>query len=253
MRLALLLAAILLVSPPAARGEGAGGAWRPPVPGSVVGTFVLGSDPYAAGQRRGVDLAASAGQRVDAPCSGRVTFAGRLPAGGGARGVSIRCGRLTATVLGLRTTSAKRGARIPRGAPVGAAAGRHIRLGARVTAERFGYVDPLAIHSPVRREVPPPAGPRGSRRGPLRPHGARRAPVSERRAPQRVPVIESPPNPQRAGARASPRRGVPITTWVGLGLLAAGVPAGTLVRLRAERPARAGARRAAARSIAGPG
>ena len=45
----VVLAAALVVVPPA-------GAWTWPAKGPVLQKFVLGDDPYAAGQHRGIDI-----------------------------------------------------------------------------------------------------------------------------------------------------------------------------------------------------
>ena len=56
MLLAFLL--LTLVAAPAA------GAWSWPVGGAVLRPFVLGDDPYAGGQHRGIDVAAAPGESV---------------------------------------------------------------------------------------------------------------------------------------------------------------------------------------------
>ena len=61
MLLAFLLLA--LVAAPAA------GAWSWPVGGAVLRPFVLGDDPYAGGQHRGLDVAAAPGESVLAPAA----------------------------------------------------------------------------------------------------------------------------------------------------------------------------------------
>src|SRR6188472_19021 len=57
-------------------------AWAWPVDGPVLRPFVLGDDPYAGGQHRGVDIGAPAGTPVRAPAAGTVSFAGTVPTGG---------------------------------------------------------------------------------------------------------------------------------------------------------------------------
>ncbi len=77
MRRALIVAfaAALVIAPTA-------GAWTWPVKGPILQKFVLGDDPYAAGQHRGIDIGAGAGEPVLAPASGTVSFAGlRWPLG----------------------------------------------------------------------------------------------------------------------------------------------------------------------------
>ena len=57
-------------------------AWTWPADGPVLRPFALGEDPYAGGQHRGVDVAASAGAPVRSPSAGVVSFAGTVPGGG---------------------------------------------------------------------------------------------------------------------------------------------------------------------------
>src|SRR4051812_25862647 len=114
----------------------AAASWRAPVRGPVVHDFDYSSRaPFARGSRRGADFAARPGDSVAAPCGGRITFAGRVPRFGPA--LSIRCGGLVATLLGVRIT--RHGA-VAGGEQVGHATGV-VRLGARRAADRFGYVD----------------------------------------------------------------------------------------------------------------
>ena len=62
-------------------------AWSWPADGDVLRPFALGSDAYAAGQHRGIDVAGADGSGVRAPVSGVISFAGSLPTSG--RGVTI--------------------------------------------------------------------------------------------------------------------------------------------------------------------
>jgi Peptidase family M23 len=185
---ALAVIALLALARPAAAGT-----WRRPVAGEVVGAFHYSARrPFAAGWRRGIDIAARPGAVVQAACGGRVSFAGPLPGEGAGRGVSVRCGALTATHLGLAGLAVRRGAMVAAGAPVGTLGPTGLlRLGARVTARRFGYVDPLRL---LGREPgdPPVATPRRpSARGPR--------PVP---APAHVPALGPAPEPHAAPATA---------------------------------------------------
>jgi hypothetical protein len=211
-RILPLTAVMLLGAPPAAGSAG----WRSPVDGAVVAApFAYErAQPFAAGQRRGADLRARPGAVVRSPCAGRVSFAGRPPSGGLA--VSVRCGRLTATLLGFGALAVARGRPVARGAVLGRLGRAGIlRLGARVTADRWGWIDPLALERP---EAPPGAAPAP---GPPRRRGARPPAAAPRAIPMRAP--------------APARDGVPAALWAGVALLAAGLGAGSVVRRRTGR------------------
>jgi hypothetical protein len=210
--LGLASAAVLFLSTAAAAAS-----WRAPVSGRVVRPFDYSPrTPFARGARRGADLFARRGETVVAPCSGRVTFSGRVPLFGPA--LSVRCGTLVATLLGVR---ARRRGAVRVGQAVGLATGI-VRLGARRAGSRFGYLDPLELLAAERPHgAPIGAAPRGAARSP----SSGGAPVAVRAAPAAV-----------HDARAT----VPWTAWAGLGLLAAGLPAGALVRRGARRARRAG-------------
>jgi hypothetical protein len=219
-RLVLILAPLAVFAPPA---SAAAAPWHAPVPGRVVGAFTYDrTTPFARGQRRGIDLAAPPGATVVSPCAGRVVFAGRVPGRGGA--VSVRCGALTATVLGLATVPrVARGAVVIPGATLGITRSTGvIRLGARRPADRFGYVDPSPLlgrstQPPellARRRVGPPAAPR---------------PASLPR-PAAVPAV-------------APPRAAPVTpgvaAWLGGGLVAVALGAGVTRRHARRRVASA--------------
>src|SRR5918997_2595990 len=176
-----------VVSPSGAAGAAAR-AWQRPVDGPLLRPFSVGPDRFAAGQHRGVDLAAAPATRVRAACGGRVGFAGRVPRGG--LTVSVRCGRLIATLQHLGAIGVRRGQLVRPGALIGwagsARARPHVHLGARVAATG-AYVDPLDLLAGAPRAVPPPAAVR-------RPPPLRSPPVS--RPPLRVrpaPVTRAPP------------------------------------------------------------
>lgn len=141
-------------------GSAARARWIWPVHGAVVGHFALTGDRFAAGQRRGIDIAASPYAAVRVACGGRVSFAGVVPSAG--RTVTVACGSLNATYLHLGSVSVRRGSELVPGAPIGAV-GREgrLRLGARVRARRFGYVDPMTLLGADPPRSPPAVGPRG--------------------------------------------------------------------------------------------
>jgi hypothetical protein len=233
MRLAALLAALLTLAVAAP----ARAAWRPPVDGPVTRGFDPGRSPYEGGRHRGVDLAASPGSAVRAPCSGRVMVAGRVGASGLL--VTLLCGRWRVTQLPMATVAVHRGSVAARGAVLGtvarsrAHAGLH--LGVRRDGTRFGYVDPLRFLRGGRPGSPAPVG----RRGPRAPAGHRRAPLplgsNPRRAAARVPAGSS---PVLGGDLA------PWPAWAGLALVLAGAGVRWRGRVRIRRaPAPGGLQR----------
>jgi murein DD-endopeptidase MepM/ murein hydrolase activator NlpD len=233
---AVLLAGLAVLTPP---GSAAAAGWRAPVDGPVVARFALGADRFAAGQRRGIELAAAPGTVVRAPCAGTVTFAGRLPRRGG--GVAIRCGRLVATVLGLEAPVVRRGEAVRVGDALGPAGTRgRVHLGARRAGDRFAYRDPEPLlDGGAGRPAPPLVAPRrpgGGRRAARGPRGrALRPPAA---APRRVLL------PPRAPVSA--RATVPLAAWAGLALVAVALPTGAV----AARPARRRRGRARAAAVA---
>lgn len=229
LRLLATTLTLVALSGEPALGRDAG--WRMPLQGAVARGFATTpAAPYARGQRRGVDLAAPPGTTVRSACAGSVSFTGRVPGGDGALGVSVRCGPLTATHLGLSSLRVGRGRSVGAGHRLGilGPAGT-LRLGARVTTRRFGYLDPLALMGG--EGLPPlPVGraPRGGRPGPrgVRPLG----PGVRMAVPDRARAQAPAPAPEPAR--------FPLAAWLGVGLLAAGIGCGALVsrRDRGRRP-----------------
>lgn len=133
-------------------------AWAWPVDGPVLRPFVLGDDPYAGGQHRGIDIGAPAGTSVRAPVSGLVSFAGVVPNGG--RTITIRTSDgYSVTLQHLGSSSVGRGAEISEGdsiASVAQALEPYLYLGVRKADEPHGYVDPLGL---LPAPVPVPADP----------------------------------------------------------------------------------------------
>jgi hypothetical protein len=217
--LLLALAHAVFVATACAAPPGAHAAWRRPVDGAVVAGFDYSArDPFAAGRRRGIDIAAPPGTVVRSACRGRVSFAGTVP--GGELAVTVRCGALAATHVGLGRLAVRRGVRVLAGSRLGLLGARgRLRLGARSAAHRFAYVDPLAL---LRADRSPgaPAVPLG--RAPRGPAGARPVRAAPARPAAPPPVRESP----AAGARAP---ALPPMAWAGLVLVAAGLPLGGLV------------------------
>ncbi|HKA26598.1 MAG TPA: M23 family metallopeptidase, partial [Gaiellaceae bacterium] len=158
MRRALIVAfAAALVIVPAA------GAWTWPVKGPVLQKFALGSNPYAAGQHRGIDIGAAAGDPVVAAASGTVSFVGTVPASG--RVVTIQTAEgYSVTLTHLGSTSARRGETVGEGSIVGTIGPTgdvehdtpYVHLGLRHSEDPNGYVDPLLF---LPAPVGPPAAP----------------------------------------------------------------------------------------------
>jgi len=258
MRTALIapaVAVLLLLLAPA----GAAGAWRWPVEGEVVRGFAVGSDRFAPGQHRGINVAAPVGTPVRAACGGRVRFAG--PVADNGRTVSVVCARHVATYLHLESIAVRRGQPVPPGTRLGTVGrtgrpGRgpaHLHLGAReLSTDR--YVDPRDLLAGTTSPPPVLAGPRTAPRLRPTPLGpAPRAAPSPRGAPAPTPRAARFPAPRGAPvpgplvappapltATSSPARAVPLAAWAGLALLAAGLPVGALVSVRRRRRERAG-------------
>ena len=80
MRRVLLVAVVAAIASMIVVPVAAGWAW--PADGPVLRPFSLAEDDYEAGQHRGIDIGAAAGEPVRAPAAGSVSFAGPVPAGG---------------------------------------------------------------------------------------------------------------------------------------------------------------------------
>lgn len=128
------------------------GAWPWPLLGELITAYKNGNDPYAAGQHRGIDIAAPVGAPVRAVVGGRVSFAGRLPDGGLAVTLASADGDWLISSLHLSALGVARGERVGAGALLGrvGTSGRrsasvpHLHLSVRRTASR-AYVDPMAL------------------------------------------------------------------------------------------------------------
>jgi hypothetical protein len=189
-------------------------AWTWPADGPVLRPFVLGDDPYAAAQHRGVDIASPSGGLVRAPASGVVSFAGTVPGGG--RTVTIQTGDgYSVTLVHLGAIAVERGQELAEGAGVGPTgpsgdaehAEPYVHMGVRVTADPIGYVDPLGLlparEAPLPRSPAPPAeqvpeAPPDSPPSPETPGVTAPAPHEPAPAPElpaRAPVAAAPPLP----------------------------------------------------------
>src|SRR5688572_6431971 len=140
-------------------------AWSWPVSGAVIRPFAFGSNPYAGGQHRGVDIAAVPGESVFAPAAGVVSFVGTLPTHGLTVTTRTADG-WSVTLLHLGSASVAAGQAVAEGAQLGTVGPSgvaeldvpYVHLGIRSTGDAQGYVDPLAF-LPPRVEPAPPAPP----------------------------------------------------------------------------------------------
>jgi len=150
-RTALIYALFLTWTPVAS-------AWSWPLEGPVLRPYSYDeTQPYAAGQHRGIDIGAgAAGQTVTAPAAGTIAFAGTVPTNGQsvtiatADGYSVTLTHLGSIVVRKGEPVAERdpiGTTGPSGAPE--LAGPYVHLGIRVTADPNGYVDPLGLLPPA--------------------------------------------------------------------------------------------------------
>jgi hypothetical protein len=128
-------------------------AWTWPVDGPVLQPFSFDpGDPYAAGQHRGIDIAASRGAPVVAPAGGTISFAGTVPGGGLTLAIRTPDG-YSATLVHLGVITVARGATVGEGSIVGSVgptgdpehAQPYVHLGIRIAADPQGYVDPLSL------------------------------------------------------------------------------------------------------------
>src|SRR4051794_36609888 len=143
MRRLLLLLAVLFV--PATPADA---AWVWPVKGDVITPYRNGTDPYAAGQHRGIDIAASVGTPVVAAAGGAVRFAGTAGSSGLTIGIRTTDGYDT-SYLHLSSLAVRAGTSVSAGARIGAvgtsrtrsAPAPHLHLGVRHgrTAHRYPH------------------------------------------------------------------------------------------------------------------
>jgi hypothetical protein len=139
--------------------------WISPVTPVVVERRFRMVARYGAGGHRGIDLAVEPGDRVRAPCGGRVTFRGRVA--GGPQTVTLVCQDLRATLQRVApAASVVSGASLRRGSTLGVALGTAVDLSARSADGE--YLDPLPLLAAAQRHRVPPTGARRARR-PSRP------------------------------------------------------------------------------------
>jgi murein DD-endopeptidase MepM/ murein hydrolase activator NlpD len=178
-------------------------AWSWPVQGQVLQPFSYDeAHPYAAGQHRGIDIAADAtGETVVAPAAGTVSFAGFVPNNGKSVTIETADG-YSVTLTHLGTIAVAKGATVAEQAVVGTIGPSgtpeqsepYVHLGIRHTADPNGYVDPLGLLPPAPGDGPTDGGSTGSQ------------PVSSGAtsgAPKSKPARPTPQSPRATTARAA--------------------------------------------------
>lgn len=213
MRRWVLTAAVSLVALVVAE---TGSAWTWPVSGDVLRPFVLGSDPYAAGQHRGADIGAGSGEPVRAPAAGTVSFAGTVPGSG--RTVTIQTADgYAVTLTHLGSVDVAQDDVVEEGAMIGLAgssgevehSSTYVHLGIRTAAMAEGYLDPLAFLPPRVPQAPTPSAEPEPRPVPVEPA------VADTPAPAPPPQPGTPTEPvsgELAPASSAPAAGAPATT-----------------------------------------
>jgi Peptidase family M23 len=197
VRLAALSALLVLAVPPAAS------AWTWPVDGPVLRPFSFGSNPYAAGQHRGIDIGAPSGTPVRAAAGGVVSFAGTVPNGGKTVTIQTSTG-YAVTLVHLGSIGVLRGTTIEEGATVGTVGPSgvpdipepYVYLGIRVASDDQGYLDPLLFLPP---RADPLASPESASDRPSAP-----ADESSGTEPSAPPVAAEPPQAPPTDASGEP-------------------------------------------------
>jgi hypothetical protein len=232
------LLAFLLLAPPA------WAEWVWPLRGEVITPYRNGSDPYASGQHRGIDIAGPAGATVVAATSGEVRFAGTAGSSGLTVSVRTADGRYDTSYLHLSSMAVREGDHVAAGQRVGtvgttgtrSATEPHVHFGVRDAGSRHAYHDPLGFLPPP-STTPPPRGAPAPQPAPV-PVAPAPAPVPVHApAPSRIPVGSPAPRPlpvPHRGPRGAPRRvptGAPRRVPTGA---PRPVPTGALRQLPAE-------------------
>ena len=134
-------------------------AWTWPADGAVLRGFSVGSDKYAGGQHRGIDVALGDASSTRAPTSGEVTFAGSLPTYGATVTIAT-AGGYKASLMHLGDLRVRRGDEVSEGEPIADAGTSgepehpvpYVHLGVRLGSDD-DYVDPSSL-LPPRRRIP---------------------------------------------------------------------------------------------------
>lgn len=213
--------------------------WTWPVSGDVITPYRNGTDPYAAGQHRGIDIGAPVGTAVRAAAAGEVRFAGTAGSSGLTISIRTRDGYDT-SYLHLGSLEVRAGTHVSAGDRIGAvgttgtrpASAPHLHFGVREAGTRHAYHDPLRFLAPAPPASPVPEAPAPAPAAePTRPPAPvpvpRRAPAPRAvPVPRRVPVSGHLPAPRphaapdgalrpaRARSAAEPRGTGPDIGWV---------------------------------------
>jgi murein DD-endopeptidase MepM/ murein hydrolase activator NlpD len=179
--------------------------WTWPVRGEVVTGFANAGGPYAAGQHRGIDVAAAAGTPVVAAAGGAVRFAGQVGSSGLTVSIRTADGRFDTSYLHLVTATVRAGQAVAPGERIGAAgasgrgstASPHLHFGVRDAGTRR-YRDPLDLLPPLPRRRDLPRGVPLTVRAPFR-VGPAPQPVRPHRFPLTARAPAAAPAPSRAG------------------------------------------------------
>jgi murein DD-endopeptidase MepM/ murein hydrolase activator NlpD len=209
---ATVVAALVIAAP--ARAD-----WVWPVSGRVITTYRNGDDPYAAGQHRGIDIAAALGTTVVAAAGGEVRFAGTAGSSGVTVSIRTADGRFDTSYLHLASTAVRKSQIVAAGERVGtvgttgvrSAEQPHLHFGVRDAGSKHSYHDPLAFlpPAPLAPEPPRPTPAPSPVPEPLTPEPGR-APAA-RPVPRRAPAARPTPHPAPEARpapkpRAAPRR-----------------------------------------------
>jgi hypothetical protein len=203
---ALSLVVLALSAPPASA------EWVWPIRGEVITPYRNGTDPYASGQHRGIDIAGEVGAPVVAATGGEVRFAGT--AGSSGLTVSIRTadGRYDISYLHLGSTAVREGDPVGAGQRIGtvgtsgtrSTTAPHLHFGVRDAGTRHAYHDPLGF-------LPPPPGSPEPPRATPAPHAAP-APAGPAPAPVHSPIGHPAPAPRGMPLGAATPRRLPART-----------------------------------------
>jgi murein DD-endopeptidase MepM/ murein hydrolase activator NlpD len=177
--------------------------WRWPVRGHVLAAFADAGGPYAAGQHRGIDVAASPGTPVVAAVGGTVRFSGQVGSSGLTVSVRTADGRFDVSYLHLAEATVRAGEAVGPGKRLGTVgtSGRsstptpHLHLGVRDAGTRR-YRDPLDFLPPAPRVRDLPRGAPVPARRPVR-----AGPAPQPVRPHRFPVAARQPAPAAVPSR----------------------------------------------------